>query len=334
MQHMLDNPSTSVVNFPHVPFQFNATLGSPLFDISPVASDDTFGWTPSCLTPSCLPTASWSTRLVNSTLDFSYWGWGVAFEGTVEGNMTIQVTRDGRQEWWNSSKSTLFTIGASPLDQHYLRNVTLEIIEASPDARLTVSQVHINGSSFGDGLFDYDRWMLTGDNPTVKYTGFTQRPRPGSPTTHASTTTGDKVELSWNGSAVLLYGPCGPSNGLVRVGIDGFDRTLNLSRPFQSDDCLLFQSHGMSSHAYHRLEIENLDGGLLVLDRMEFIRVSNFRLPGPISTIGEMVLIMLAVLVMSAGVIVVYTAMTRRTAKRLFDDSLEPLLGDPLDTLI
>ncbi|CAE6455004.1 unnamed protein product [Rhizoctonia solani] len=302
MQHTSDTPSPSVVNFPHVPFQF---LFSPELFVN--------------------------YKLVDQA------GWGAALDGTVEGNMTIQVTRDGQQEWWNSSKSTLFTIGASALDQHYLHNVTLRVVDASPDALLTVTQVRINGSSFGDGLFDYDRWMLAGDNPAVKYTGFTQRPRPGSLTTYASTTAGDKVYLSWNGSAVLLYGPCGPcgpSNGLVRVGIDGFDRNLNLSRPFQSDDCLLFQSHGMTSHAYHRLEIENLDGGLLVLGRMEFMRVSNFKPPGPISTIGEMMLIMLAVLVVSMGVVVVYTAMTQRTAKKAFDDSLEPLLGDSVDTLL
>ena len=47
--------------------------------------------------------------------------------------------------------------------------------------------------------FSHDRWTLPGDDPALKYTGFTQRQRLGSPTTYASTTVGDKAYMSWNG---------------------------------------------------------------------------------------------------------------------------------------
>ncbi|KAJ1310045.1 hypothetical protein OPQ81_006798 [Rhizoctonia solani] len=261
MQHTLAIPSPTV-QFPHQPFQFNATLASPLFNIFPLASDDRLGWTPICSTPDCLPTASWSTRLVNSTLDFSYWGRGVALNGRVEGNMTIQLSRDGQQEQWNPSEGTLFTIKGSPLDQFYLHNVTLKIIKSSPDARLMVSKARINGSSLADESYHHDRWTLASNDQAVKYTGFTERPSlagSGSPTTYVSTTAGDTVSMQWNGSAILLYGPCGPSSGLMRVRIDEYEQTLNLSR------------------------IENLGGGFLALDCMEFIRVSLYRPPRSLS---------------------------------------------------
>ncbi|KAH7340611.1 hypothetical protein B0J17DRAFT_652075 [Rhizoctonia solani] len=245
--------------------------------------------------------------------------------------MTIQLTRNGQQEWWNPSEfeGTLFTIRGSIFDEFDLQNVTLKVMDASPDARLTVNQARVNGSSRTDSHFDYDRWTLASNSPALQYNGFTPRPtsaKPGSPVRYASIAAGDKVHMSWNGSAILLYGPCGPSNGLVRVAIDGSERTLNLSRPFQSDDCLLFQSHGMSPSIFHQLEIENIDGGLLILDRMELMRMLAFRPPGPIGTLGEIAIIMLVVATIGAGVLVVYTAMTRRTAKKVFDESLEPLL--------
>ncbi|CAE6503766.1 unnamed protein product [Rhizoctonia solani] len=326
MQNALST-SHSILDLHPIPFQFNVTLGSPLFDISPVSSDERFGWAPSCLTPNCLPSASWSTSLINSTLDFSYWGFGVTFDGTVEGDMTIQLTRNGQEEWWNPSEGTLFTIKNSFLDELNLQNVTLKVMDASPNARLTVTQARVNSSSRTHSQFDYDRWTLASDSPLLRYNGFTPSTAgPGSLARYVSTTAGDKVHMSWNGSTVLLYGPCGPSSGLVRVAIDGNERTLNLSRPFQSDDCLLFQSQDISSNIFHRLEVENIDGGLFLLDRMEFMRMSTFRPPGPISTLGEMAIIMLVVAALAAGVLVVYTAMTRKAAKKVFDDSLEPLL--------
>ncbi|CAE7169515.1 unnamed protein product [Rhizoctonia solani] len=332
-----DNPSSSAaVSNPRAPFQFNVTLGSPLFKISPIASNDTLGWVPSCLSPVCLPNASWSTGVVNSTLDFSYWGWSAALDGVVEGDMTIQLTYNGQQEWWNPSKGTLFTIKASPIDQYYLHNITLKVVSASSDARLTVTQARINGPSSANSLNSLDRWTLAGDDPALKYTGFTQHPSPsgqGSPT-YVSTSAGDKAYMSWNGSAVLLYGSCGPSNGLMRVTIDGFERTLNLSNPFQSNDCLLFQSHSTSPYIHHRLEIENL-GGFLEIGRMEIFHASAFRLSGPLKTIGDVVLTTLAAIVLAFVVVAVYTMRTRRTAKKVsFDEYLEPLIGDSLNKFL
>ncbi|CAE6519790.1 unnamed protein product [Rhizoctonia solani] len=140
--------------------------------------------------------------LAGSTLDFSYWGWGIALDGKVEGNMTFQLTRNGRQERWNPSYGTLFTIKGSHYDHHYVHNVTLKVVDASPDARLTVTQAHVNGSSFGDSRLNYDRWTLASDDQTLKYAGFNRRPSvtgSGSLTTYVSTTAGDKAYAQWNG---------------------------------------------------------------------------------------------------------------------------------------
>lgn len=71
----------------------------------------------------------------------------------------------------------------------------------------------------------------------------------------------------------MIYGPCGPSNGLMRVTIDEGRTVVNTSKPIQANDCLLFQSKGISgSYRLHDLVVENIDGEQLGIDRIEFIR--------------------------------------------------------------
>jgi hypothetical protein len=132
------------------------------------------------------------------------------------------------------------------------------------------------------------------------------------------------------GSMILLYGPCGPSNGIMRVTLDRYEFTSNTSKPLQSDDCLLFQSPGLSPSFYHELEIENVDGRAFSLNRVEILRGGSLVSPGSGNTISEIVGIMLFVVLLAVGVVTVYTAMTKKSTKRFtaetFDESLEPFL--------
>ncbi|CAE6467235.1 unnamed protein product [Rhizoctonia solani] len=124
---------------------FNTTLTSPLFNLFPIApSGEGLGWEPSCSAPNCLPIASWSTSFVNSTLDFSYWGSYVSFHGMVEGSMTAQITQDGQQEQRNLSNGILLTIKSSHLGDLDFHNLSIKIINASPNARLTVTRFAIS----------------------------------------------------------------------------------------------------------------------------------------------------------------------------------------------
>ncbi|KAG8727607.1 hypothetical protein FRC11_012822 [Ceratobasidium sp. 423] len=137
-------------NFPYTPFPFNVTPASPPFDLSPVASNISQGWAPSCSTPECVPTASWSTGSIGASLSFQFWGWDVAFDGNVKGNMSVELLRDGVKEAWNPSGDTLFKLHGQPTDQFYLHNITLKVIDAFPGAELTVNQARVNGGSLGD----------------------------------------------------------------------------------------------------------------------------------------------------------------------------------------
>ncbi|GAB1517305.1 hypothetical protein RhiTH_000351 [Rhizoctonia solani] len=124
----------------------------------------------------------------------------------------------------------------------------------------------------------------------------------------------------------LLYGPCGPSNGIMRVTIDGKEYTSNTYKPFPSDDCLLFQSRSVSPYTYHELEVENLDGRTISVNRIEIIRATTIRSEGSSNTAVEIMVIVLFVIMLSTGVVVLYTAMTRKPTKKVFDESLKPLL--------
>ncbi|CAE7093848.1 unnamed protein product [Rhizoctonia solani] len=256
------------------PFAFSVTPISPLFYLSPVASntnDTSLGWAPSCTTPNCLRTASWSTGATNSMLSFRYWGGGVAFDGRVEGNMSIQFFRDGMQVPWNPSRDTLFSWPDKPLDYFYLHNITLKVVDTSPGALLTVNSVQVNGSSLNNNGLPAYRWTVPSSNKDrLKYTGFigeASEARTGSLTTYMSSTAGDTVSMQFNASTLLVYGPCGPETGLMRVTIDGQQDVVNTSKPFASSDCLLFQAWGLQNYHLHRLLIENVDGKVLGINR-------------------------------------------------------------------
>ncbi|KEP52010.1 P12 domain protein [Rhizoctonia solani 123E] len=264
------------VAFPYTPFPFNVTAISPLFDLSPVASNDTnLGWVPSCTTPECVPTASWSTSAINSTLSFQFWGWDVAFDGNVKGNMSVKVIRDGVPAAWNPSEDTLYSARGAPTDQFYLHNITLQIIDASPDAQMTIIKARVNGSSFADNYYPTDRWEVPSNDERIERIGFdlqTSEAHPESSTTYISSRAGDTLSMWFNASTFLVYGSCGPGSGLMRVSINDQQQIVNTSKPFASSDCLLFQTHGLPIFIRHLLLIENMDGRTLGINRFEFFR--------------------------------------------------------------
>ncbi|KDN44983.1 hypothetical protein RSAG8_05156, partial [Rhizoctonia solani AG-8 WAC10335] len=299
-------------------------LFPPLFHLSPVTLNNTYlGWVPDCATPDCLPTASWSTSAVNSTLSFSYWGREVAFDGNVKGNMSIQLLHDGIQAPWDPSGDTLFSHQGGSNDELYLRNITLKVVHASTDAQLTVNRARVNGSTFADSFVPPDTWTVPSDDDSLKYTGFTPQAsgtRAESSTVYISSRVGDTLSMKWNASAFVMYGPCGPTNGLMRVTIDSHDQqrirqqTVNTSKPFASNDCLLFQTWSLGSTSPNQILIENLDGGMLGIARFDALKVqlsNTSRATVMRATVAACVV--LGVIAVSAATIVVYV---RKAVKR------------------
>ncbi|CAE6463706.1 hypothetical protein ACGC1H_005360 [Rhizoctonia solani] len=264
--------------FPYTPFPFNVTPASPPFHLSPTTSNISQGWVPSCSTSDCVPTASWSTSSIGATLTFLFWGWDVVFDGNVKGNMSIEILRNGEKDIWNPSEDALFSRHGLPLDDEQLQNITLKVLDASPNAELIIKQARVNGSSFVDALWSTDRWITPSDDARLSYTGFVQQAslvHAGSQTTYVSSKAGDTMSMQFNGSTLLIHGPCGPRNGLMKVTIDDQEGTVNTSKPITSDDCLLFQAWGFSRTKIHNLLVENTDGTTLGINRIEFLRPSD-----------------------------------------------------------
>ncbi|KAH7322066.1 hypothetical protein B0J17DRAFT_772915 [Rhizoctonia solani] len=195
------------LDYPYTPFPFSITAISPAFYLYPITTNTSLGWAPSCATPECIPTASWSTGAINSTLSFQYWGVGVAFDGNIQGNMSVQLVWDGMQIPWSPSEDTLLNLPGGPTDQFFQHNITLRVADASPGARLTVTGARVNGSSYGDSYWSSDRWTVTSDDDRLDYTGFVQQTNVAqaeSSTTFVSSEAGDKVSMQFNGQLVIF----------------------------------------------------------------------------------------------------------------------------------
>lgn len=89
--------------------------------------------------------------------------------------------------------------------------------------------------------------------------------------------------------------------------------TVNTSRPFQADDCLLFQSGGMTSTVMHNFVIENVDGRQLGINRVEFGRILVFtsRNNTANAKAGMIVGIVAGVIVIGVVLIIIYACRYR-----------------------
>ncbi|CAE6521639.1 unnamed protein product [Rhizoctonia solani] len=188
-------------DFPHMPFPFNVTPASPLFDLSPITSNISQGWVPSCALPECVPTASWSTGSIGASLSFQFRGWDVEFDGNVRGNMSVETFRDGVREIWDPTADTLFRSRGQAIDDLYVHNITLRVLSASPGSELTIKQAQVNGSSYSFGG-DLNKWIIPSNDDRLSYTGFIQQESgasAGSQTTYISSNPGDTLSTQFNG---------------------------------------------------------------------------------------------------------------------------------------
>ncbi|CAE6498278.1 unnamed protein product [Rhizoctonia solani] len=258
--------------------------------------------------------------------------WGHTIYGKVDGNMKLQLIRNGNEEAINPSGDILYTFPGNPTDDGLHQNLTIKVLEAANDARLTVNRAFINGSAFAAGYWPAEEWTLASNDGALKYTGFVQQQATaglGSPTTYVSSTAGDKMSMQFNGSAVTIYGPCGPSSGLMHVNIDGQQDTINMTKPFQSDDCLLYQSPGIPASSIHTLEIDNVDGRTLAVNRLEFDRVlivGNARTQVATLAGAKIAGIVVGVIVGVAALIILYSSRSSKSRKK-FNKSFKVFCG-------
>ena len=116
---------------------------------------------------------------------------------------------------------------------------------------------------------------------------------------------------------MLIYGPCGPSNGLLNVAIDGESSTVNTSTPIAADNCLLYQSKGYSALNLHQLEVTNQDGKSLGINHLQFFRVLEHTTGNSSTTPGAIVGGVIGGIVFVALCIVLYSLRSRQTRQKI-----------------
>ncbi|KAG9077933.1 hypothetical protein FRC06_008627 [Ceratobasidium sp. 370] len=139
-----------------------------------------------------------------------------------------------------------------------------------------------------------------------------------SPTTYVSSGAGNTGAITYNGSTVLIFGPCNPTSGLLRVSIDGSDTiTVNTSSPISSNNCLLYQSPGYSALALHTLSFTTEGDQPVGINHLEFFRVLEHSDGGDGVTPGAIVGGVIGGIVLIAVLIVAYSMRSRKTRQKI-----------------
>jgi len=251
-------------------------------------------------------------------MHFTFWGWDVAFDGQMQGDMNVKLVLDDREMALNPSDGSLFSI--KDLDNLQRHSLSLTVQNASAGSLLSVNQARINASTFSDQITPSAQWDLPSNDGVFSYTGFVQQQSAGgspSPTTYTSSAIGDTASVTFNGSTVLVYGPCGPSSGLIRVTIDDTPESVNTTTPVASSNCILYQSRGYSALNVHKLVVENQDGKPLSINHMSFFRVIEYSGTKSGANIAAVVGGVIGGIVFVAFLIVLYSMRSRQTRQKI-----------------
>ncbi|KAG8730937.1 hypothetical protein FRC12_019991 [Ceratobasidium sp. 428] len=302
--------------YPHVPFPVAVPLTSTLFHAAPFTSNASTGWASNC--NECANSV-WSTSAPQSSLNFNFWGWDVAFDGQVQGSMNVKFILDGLETTLNPANGTLFAI--KDLDNLKEHSLSLTVQSAEPGSSLSVNQARINASTFSDDTFPFAQWELPSNDGAINWSGFTQQPSAAgsfSPATYVSSGVGNTGSMTYNGSTVIIYGPCSPTSGLLKVSIDNQDtQTVNTSSPITSSNCILYQSRGYSALALHTLSFSSESDAPVSINHLSFFRVLEHSDSGDGVAPGAIVGGVIGGIVLIAILIVAYSMRSRKTRQKI-----------------
>jgi LPXTG-motif cell wall-anchored protein len=171
----------------------------------------------------------------------------------------------------HSHSQLLQSFEGLPLRSH---NVTFSTHPTSPDATFNFDKAIV---TLGTGLQDATIFtaLVDHEDPLVRYKGFTHEPpgASGVPTFasgsggsmyRASKTLGDTATLSFNGSAIVVYGPCFQECGAYTVTLDGSAKTYNGSITYTnpskySQNCLRYFAAGLDPAKQHTITVSNAE---------------------------------------------------------------------------
>ncbi|CAE6462419.1 unnamed protein product [Rhizoctonia solani] len=284
-------------------FDVRIAHSSPLFTASPLTGNRATGWATSC-TASGYPCdglgqSSVSTAKADATMSLSFWGSRIELRGRLSGGMNLDWELDGSGQSPNGEQVSkeASTIVGEPLDPEVL--AVFEGLDSSKEhtlkfttrASLPSAVVAFKGAvvTVGTGITGGRLSMtyLDDDNPALEYTqtpgGWARYNEYESPSFNitqpegvtnrkfqSTKVPGESISMNFNGTQVLIYGPCYSSNGAYAITLDQqevvvYNASTNAySQPNAASvagACLRYMSPPLSPDRLHYVNMANADQG-------------------------------------------------------------------------
>ncbi|CAE7088563.1 unnamed protein product [Rhizoctonia solani] len=276
---------------------------SPLFTASPLTGNRETGWATACSASGypCdgLGQSSVSTAKADATMSLNFWGSRIEVRGRLSGGMNLEWELDGSSRSPNGEQVSKEgdTVVGEPLDPEVLavfegldssKEHTLKLTTRSslPSAVVTFKGAVVTvgtGITGGSMLMTY----LDDDNPTLEYTQtpggwarYNEYESPAFNITQPNGVTnrkfqstkvpGESISMNFNGTQVLIYGPCYSSNGQYAITLDQQEAIVyNASSNAYSQPnaasvagaCLRYMSPPLSPDRLHYINMANADQG-------------------------------------------------------------------------
>ncbi|KAH7338962.1 hypothetical protein B0J17DRAFT_397974 [Rhizoctonia solani] len=276
---------------------------SPLFTASPLTGNRETGWATAC-TASGYPCdglgqSSVSTAKADATMSLNFWGSRIEVRGRLVGGMSLDWELDGSGRSPNGEQVSKegSTVVGEPLDPEVL--AVFEGLDSSKEHTLkftTRSSLPSAVATFkgavvtvGTGITGGSMSMtyLDDDSPVLEYTqtpggwaryneydsstfNITQPEGVSNRKFQSTKVPGESVSMNFNGTQVLIYGPCYSSNGAYAITLDQQEAVLyNASTNAYSQPnaasvagaCLRYISPPLSPDHLHYINMANADRG-------------------------------------------------------------------------
>ncbi|KAG8705327.1 hypothetical protein FRC09_003027 [Ceratobasidium sp. 395] len=280
-------------------FDLRIAHSSPLFTASPLTGNRSTGWATLCTAsgyPCDAPDQSAVyTALADATMDLSFWGSRIEVRGNATGGMEVSWELDGNAKTPDPNAASaespnaigeklgngLLAVfgGLDSTKNHTLRMITRptlpSAVMAFEGAVVTVGTGVAGGTTSYTFLDDEDQslqYTRTGWGRYGEYTSpefnITQPQGVTNGKFQSSKDPGTSVSLTFNGTQVLLYGPCYSSNGAYTINLNNespvvYNASINAySFPFTHNvagACLRYISPPLGSDKLHYVSMANAD---------------------------------------------------------------------------